>query len=361
MWIVGLAHDVVLAELGQALDGVVVLDDAAVDVVAERLPDVERVEVGLITRVAHELCSALHPVPLLVEHLLGALQEVGHPTAFALRQGDLEVRVALEQPAEEPGQHGSRGARGAPGEVGHERCVLQILGSCDDEPTCMLADHSELVGRSHHRLPVVVGVVNGGQPQRFRVLGEGKGRDAPGRHAFHLLGCQRRVPHRNEHQRDVAARRGAAPLLDEPVVVVLQALEAELPVAGIHEQLPAESGDGRKAQRCKHAGAVHVLDARRGVVTPWSHLGVGQRFRAELLFGFADDRAQPGIRVPLTVVDPHVHAVVVGFHVRRAVPVLGSDAIDPEIRRFEDMVVDRDQPVQIEVRCCFRRFRFGCR
>ena len=188
--IVGLAHDVVLAELVQALDCVAVLDDATVDVVAERLPDVERVEVGLVACVAHELRAALHPVALLVQHLLGALQEVGHPAAFALGQGDLQVRVALEQPAEEPGQHGARGARRAPGEVGHERCVIADPGQRRRRADVHAGHHFELVGRSHDGLPVVVGVVNRGQPQRFRVLGEGEGRDALGGHALHLLGGQ---------------------------------------------------------------------------------------------------------------------------------------------------------------------------
>src|SRR6478752_1657444 len=122
--VVGLAHDVVFTEFIQALQSVAVLDDAAVDVVAERLPDIERVEVGLVARVAHELGPAAHPVALLVEDLFGTLEEVGRPTELALGQGDLEVRVALEEPAEQPGQHGARGPRGTPGEVGHERRVI---------------------------------------------------------------------------------------------------------------------------------------------------------------------------------------------------------------------------------------------
>ena len=56
-----------------------ILDEAAEDVVAEGLSDVEGVQVDLIPSVSHERLPALHPVPLLVEHLLGPLQEVGHP------------------------------------------------------------------------------------------------------------------------------------------------------------------------------------------------------------------------------------------------------------------------------------------
>ena len=209
--------------------------------------------------------------------------------------------------------------------------------------------HSEVVGRSHDGFPVVVGIVNRGQSQRFRVLGEGEGRHPPRRHALHLLGGERRIPHGDEHQRDVASWSRTAPLLDEPVVVVLKAFEAELAIAGLHEQLPAEPGDGRKAQRGKHTGSVHILEARRGVVATRPHLRVRQWLGTELLLGLADDGAQSRIGIPLTVVDPHVHPVVAGFHVGRLVTVLRRNAVDPQVRRFENMVVDGDQPVQIDV------------
>ena len=96
MRVVGLAHDVVLADLVEAGDAVVVLDEAAEDVVAERLPDVELVQVDVGGGVVHELLAPHHPVPLLVEHLLGPLEEVRHPADLALGQGDLQVRVPLE-------------------------------------------------------------------------------------------------------------------------------------------------------------------------------------------------------------------------------------------------------------------------
>ena len=78
---------------------------------------------------------------------------------------------------------------------------------------------SEFVGGRHDRIPIAVDVVNRGQPQGFGVLGEREGRDALGRHALHLLDGQRRIPHGDQHQRDVAPRRDATPILDEPVVV----------------------------------------------------------------------------------------------------------------------------------------------
>ena len=208
--------------------------------------------------------------------------------------------------------------------------------------------HAELVGRRHDRIPVAVLVVDRRQPEGRRVLREGEGGDALGGHPLHLLGRQRRVPHRDQHQRDVPARGGTAPLLDDPVVVVLQALEPELAVARLHEELTAEPGDGREAQRGQDAGPVHVLEAGRGVVAAGPHLGVGQRLGAELLLGLAGHRAQSGAREALAVVDPVVDAVD-GLHVRRPVAVLGRHPVDPQVRRLEDVVVDRDQPVEVQV------------
>ena len=141
---------------------------------------------------------------------------------------------------------------------------------------------------------------------------------------------------------------------------MLQTLEPEFPVAGLHEQLPAKPRQGRKAQRCKHTGAVHILQTRLGVVTTWPHLRVIQRFGAELLLGLADDRAQSRAWHPLAVVDPDVHAVVVDLHVRRTVSVLGGNAVDPQIRRLEDVVVDRDQPVQVIRLVSVRLLRLTC-
>ena len=100
-----------------------------------------------------------------------------------------------------------------------------------------------------------------GSPSGFGILREGEGGDALGRHPLHLLGRQRRVPHGDQHQRDVPTRRRATPFLDQPVVVVLQAFEAELPIAGFHEQLAAEARERGEAQRGEDARAVHVFDA----------------------------------------------------------------------------------------------------
>ena len=187
-----------------------------------------------------------------------------------------------------------------------------------------------------------------GRPSRRRVLREGEGGDALGRHPLHLLGRQRRVPHGDQHERDVAPGRRPAPLFDDPVVVVLQTLEPELAITRIHEQLAAEPSDGREAQRGQDPRPVHVLEAGHGVVTPGAHLRVRQGLGTELFLRLPGHSAQAGTRVALAVVDPVVHPVD-GLHVRRPVAVLGGHPVHPEIRWFEDVVVDRDQPVQVQV------------
>ena len=208
---------------------------------------------------------------------------------------------------------------------------------------------TEFVGRRHHRIPIATLVVNRRQADGRRVLREGERSDPLGRHPFHLLGRQGRIPHRDQHEGDVTTRSGTAPLLDDPVVVVLEAFEPELAITCLHEELTAEPREGREAQRRQDPRPVHVLQARRGVVAAGAHIGVGQRLGAELLLRLPRHRAQSGARESLPVVDPVVHAVD-GLHVRRPITVLRRHPVDPKVRRFQNVVVDRDQPVKIQVR-----------
>ena len=193
--------------------------------------------------------------------------------------------------------------------------------------------------------PLVSWIV--GRPEGFGVLRERECRDALGGHPLHLLDGQWRIPHGDQHQRDVPARRRATPLLDQPVVVVLQALEAELAVARFHEQLATEARKRREAERCQDSRAVHVFEASLGVVTAGTHFSVRQRFGTELLLRLSDDSAETGGGEVLAVVDPDLQAVH-GFHVWCTVTVLRRYAVHPEVRRLQNVVVDRDQPVKVQ-------------
>src|SRR5438477_269913 len=130
---------------------------------------------------------------------------------------------------------------------------------------------------------MTVAVVDGRKAEQGWVLRERDGTRAHGRGALYLRGRQRRVPERNECERDVPAGRAAAPLFEHPVVVSLNAEESEIAIGSFVEHLPAKPWERREAQRRKDTGAVHVVETRHGVVAPGPHLVVGDRLEAELL------------------------------------------------------------------------------
>ena len=252
-----------------------------------------------------------------------------------------------EVAAEDPRQHRAGGADRTPRQVGHERRVRGDLGHVGRRADVHRDHQAQLVRGREDRVPVAVLVMDRRQPELGRLLREREGRHALGRHPVHLLDRELRVPHRDQHQRDVAAGRRTAPILDHPVVPRLQAGEAEFAVTRLHEQLPAEPRQRREAQRREDAGLVHVLDPGLRVVTARPHLGVRHRLRTEFLLGLAGHRRQAARRESLAVVDPDLAAIF--DHVRRPVAILGRHPVDPEVRWLEDVVVHRDEPVQIEL------------
>ena len=105
--------------------------------------------------------------------------------------------------------------------------------------------------------------VDAGQAEVRRQLAERDGPHAAGRVAPHLGGGELGVPQRDEAQRDEPAPAAAAPLLDHPVVVGLDAEQGELLVLAPQEDLPAEARVVREAQLGLDAVEVHVGEARR--------------------------------------------------------------------------------------------------
>ena len=88
-----------------------------------------------------------------------------------------------------------------------------------------------------------------GSPRRVGISLKAMARHAPLGVALGLGRGQLGVPQRDEAQRDVVAARGRAPLLDHPVVVGLDAGQAELLVLALVEGLAAEAREGREGQR----------------------------------------------------------------------------------------------------------------
>ena len=103
-----------------------------------------------------------------------------------------------------------------------------VDGIFDDEPMCMLTTVLGLGAGREERVPVAVGVVHRRQTQERRDLAEAHGPHAALRVAAHLGRGQLGVPQRDDAQRDQPAVRLGAPLVDHPVVVGLDAQQAEL-------------------------------------------------------------------------------------------------------------------------------------
>ena len=207
-----------------------------------------------------------------------------------------------------------------------------IVGTCDDDPTCMHTTISRSLRGRHHRVPVA---------------GRGRGwsgdRAAPGSPRSRTR--SRPSPRSAPSPRPRAAgptsgsatsgmyRPGALPH-HSSIIQSLYAWRHTNPnsrsLASMNS-CPQKRVMRREAQRRQHPGAVHVFEPRHGVVAPGPHLAVRQRLRAELLLRLPRDRAQPGARVALAVVHPVVEPVV-ELHVRGTVAILRRDAVDPDVR-----------------------------
>ena len=140
MGVVRLAHDVVLTDLVDAGDPVVVLDEAAEDVVTEELPDVEGVQVDVGGGVLHESSRRAGPSSAACRAparpargstastrslpRTGRSSDPGKRANMPLNSHESmapDVRIA---PQARLAMNGESGA---------------ICGTCDDEPTCMQA------------------------------------------------------------------------------------------------------------------------------------------------------------------------------------------------------------------------------
>ena len=134
----------------------------------------------------------------------------------------------------------------------------------------------------------MVGVVHARQAEEGRDLAEAHGAHAAVGVAPHLGRRQLGVPQRDEAQGDEPAARVAAPLLDHPVVVGLDAEQAELLVLGLGEGLAAEAGEGREAQRRLNVVGVHVVEPGLDLVGARAHVLVGDALHGHLVARHAD-------------------------------------------------------------------------
>ena len=325
--VVALPGDVVdVHVLGPARHPEGVVDEAGDDPLAEHLTG---------QHVAEVLTG---PRLVVGVDVVDPLQEVRDPADAALRQrqpqvGELpqhgreeEVRRALDD------VHGRQRDQHVEGRVG---------GGHDDlrRRADVHAHHRPLVrtGRPE-RVPVVA--VDARPPELGRVLGEGHGVASLGRHPAHLGRHDLGVPDGGDGQRDEAARVGAAPRLDVPVVVGLQHGERQVLVLRPGEELPAELDERGEAHRSEHAVHVHVPDPLVDVVAAGPHLGERGGLDAVLLGGPSHDGVQPDVGDLVALVGPDVDPAVLVDDPRGAVLPLGRHPALEHVGRLDDMVVD---------------------
>jgi len=219
-----------------------------------------------------------------------------------------------------------------------------------------------VVARAEERFPVAARIVDGRQAQLSGQLRERDRVDAALRVAADLVGRQPRIPQGNDLQGHQAAVGVAGPLLDRPVVVGLHARERELLVGPLGEELSAEPRVGGEAQRRLDVVHVHVGDARLRFVTALSHLIERDRAHPPLVLAIAGARVQHLVAPREVLVDPPVglgsvaalardlisldplDRVRVAHDARSLLAPLRRQPPLPQVRRLDDVVVDRDDP-----------------
>ena len=222
-------------------------------------------------------------------------------------------------------------------------------------------DRAGLGARLEEGIPVTR--VDARQPEMHRDLAE--------RHRVHttigvaanLEGSRLHVPQRDQADRDEATARVTTPFLDRPVVVGLDARQGQLLVRCLGEGLPAEPREGRIARGRFHPVDVHVRQPGFGVVAPRPHVVVGDRRHRHLVARVPDGGDHPLVRVDQVLVDPCVDldrrcvvellpvgggageldgADAAAFDLRSTIAVLRRQPRRPQMRRFDDVVVDAD-------------------
>ena len=205
----------------------------------------------------------------------------GIQPAPALREDDLEIREAVEDPAHQPVDARHHGVQAV---EGHEHGGGRVVRRRHEARRAAdVHAHRDLgfVRDRPERIPVLR--VHRRQAQHGRVLGERDRLGALGEHPFELGDGGVDVVQRQDRGAEEAGRFGRAPLVEQEVVVGLEAGEPELGV--VHAEVEAvagEAGEVGEAQLAPHAVDVHVLDPRDGVVATGADLvepgGAGRRW-----------------------------------------------------------------------------------
>ena len=349
--VVALEHHVVLADDVEQPEAGLVLDERAEHVVLEQLADVG---VEVERRLAHLLAPVVRgvhvdveprrPEALLVDDLLGPLEEVRDPADRALGQGDLEVREALEVPAEQPVEQ--RAGLVGGGRVGHEGERRHVVGGAD-QVRRRAHVHGDDDGRRR------CAAWNTGSQKSVWIDGRPslvgfseKAIDLAPSAAVRSISAAAsdRVPQRDDHHRDEPARVGAGELLEDEVVPRPDADRGRRPCPWPRGR-PGRSSAGTTGRASTTARSPGPCRRRgRGLVAALAHVVVGDGLGRELLLGLAGDGVEAGGDDLAVLVDPELLAAV-AHDARGDVAHLLGHPLLPEPRRLDEVVVDGDEPV----------------
>jgi hypothetical protein len=137
-----------------------------------------------------------------------------------------------------------------------------------------------------------IGVVNAGQAEHGGIVGERDGGAALLGDALDLRDRRVHVPGRQQAAWDEAARMGAAPFIDMPVIIGAQMDQGVVLVRRLVEQAAVETHEASEIQRRSDAVDVHIVDARAGIVDTLAQLIEGGGLHAVFFRRPADDGAQ---------------------------------------------------------------------
>src|SRR5690606_18426863 len=126
------------------------------------------------------------------------------------------------------------------------------------------------------------------------------------RQARNLGGGGLHVPPWHQHQRNEAARRSVAPVVQMPVVVGLDRGQGHCAIRMILETLTGKTRERREAQGTEHAVSVHVVNTIRHAPGAAAHLVIAQRLHAVLFFWSANYRVQAHVAGGLLFENPHI-------------------------------------------------------
>ena len=209
--------------------------------------------------------------------------------------------------------------------------------------------HPCVLRRAEHRVPPVR--VERRQAERERVLRERDGARALRRAPLDLGGRQCGVPQGQDHERNQAIRRVAAPLVEDEVVVGLDTAASEFPVLRLQEDRPCELRKRGKAELGGHPVDVHVRDAGLGVVaarqdlveavgleTEVGAIAAGDGVEGDL--GVGPSLETPDVRGPSTIGCAVGHLFDDG---RSGFAQGGRQPLGPHVRVLHDVVVGGDQ------------------